>query len=145
MNKITVPLQGDCSPEKLQEMLQERFGSKYLIDRTDWQTAVDFAVRSNRWVIARLTLRQWGEQAEASITNDVSADEGVLRFAGAAVYLLPFLIMLPLFIYLDQVFIYSYMMIMVLALFFLFRFLVSFRRMALKHEIADFLKEESTA
>ncbi|MHB1003968.1 MAG: hypothetical protein ACYC1B_09155 [Thermoleophilia bacterium] len=126
-------------------MLQDRIGSKYIIDRTDWQTAVDFAVRSNRWVIACLTLRQWGDHAEASIANDISADEGILHLRGAAVYLLPFLIMLPLFIYLDQVLIYSYLMIMVFALFFLVRFLVSFRRMALKHEIADFLKEGDPA
>lgn len=143
MNKITISLAGEFTPDILQELLTQQFVPRYRIDRTDWRTAVNFAVRSNRWVIARLQVRQWGSQTEATIEDDVTANEGILRFGGAFVYMLPFLIMLPLFIYLDQVFMYSYLLMAVVILFALFRFLVTFRRMALKREIADFLKEEA--
>lgn len=143
MNKITISLAGDYTPDVLQELLTQRFSPRYRIDRTDWQTAVDFAVRSNRWVIARLQVRQWGGQTEASIEDDITANEGILRFGGLIIYMLPFLIILPLFVYLGQALVYSYLMIMVIALLFLFRFLITFRRMALKREIADFLKEEA--
>jgi len=142
MKKIIVALEGQLLPEELHEMLRQQFSPRYSINRTDWQTAVDFAVRSNRWVIARLQVRQWGGRTEATIEDDVTANEGILRFGGAILYLLPFLILMPLFIYLDQVFVYSYMLLLVAVLFFLFRFLIVFRRMALKREIADFLKEE---
>ena len=142
MKKITLALEGDLSPDELQELLDRRFSPRYKIDRTDWHTVVDFAIRSNHWVIARLQLRQWGGKTEATIEDDVTANEGILRFGGTIFYLLPFLIVLPLFIYLDQVQVYSYLLLLVIAFFILFRFLIMSRRMALKREIADFLRDE---
>lgn len=142
MKKIVLALEGEPSPDYIHEMLRQQFSPRYGINRTDWQTAVDFAVRSNRWVIARLQIRQWAGKTEASIEDDVTANEGILRFGGAFVYGLPFLIMLPLFAYLHQVLVYSYLLLLVIIGFLLFRFLITVRRMALKREIADFLRQE---